>query len=77
MKFIKYLFPVLIVAASLSCTEKQEVPDLPRSSSEAEGVSSEAILAFLDAVEASEHEFHSFNPAIDQPPLAGRLVQHE
>lgn len=33
---------------------------LDRSTPEREGVGSEAILGFLDAVEASEHEFHSF-----------------
>ncbi|MCX6925822.1 MAG: serine hydrolase [Verrucomicrobia bacterium] len=33
---------------------------LPRSSPEAEGVSSTGILAFLDAVRRSKHEFHSF-----------------
>ncbi len=35
-------------------------PKLPRSTPEAQGVSSEAILAFLDAIAASQHEFHSF-----------------
>ncbi len=33
---------------------------LSRSSPEAEGVASQGILAFLDAVAASKHEFHSF-----------------
>jgi len=33
---------------------------LPRSTPEAEGVSSESILAFLDAVEAGDQELHSF-----------------
>jgi len=33
---------------------------LPRSSPEAEGVSSDAIIDFLDAVGKSKHEFHSF-----------------
>jgi CubicO group peptidase (beta-lactamase class C family) len=33
---------------------------LPRSIPEAQGVSSESILAFLDGVAASKHEFHSF-----------------
>ena len=33
---------------------------LPRSSPEAEGVSSEAIVHFLEAVSTSKHEFHSF-----------------
>jgi CubicO group peptidase (beta-lactamase class C family) len=33
---------------------------LPRSTPEAQGVESAAILAFLEAIEASKHEFHSF-----------------
>ncbi|HTL55129.1 MAG TPA: serine hydrolase [Candidatus Limnocylindrales bacterium] len=33
---------------------------LPRSTPEAQGVASEAIVAFLDALAASKHEFHSF-----------------
>ena len=33
---------------------------LPRSTPEAQGVSSEGILAFLEAVAQSKHEFHSF-----------------
>src|SRR5882757_8668826 len=34
--------------------------NLPHSSPEAQGVASSEILAFLDAVEKSSHEFHSF-----------------
>lgn len=34
--------------------------NLPRSTPEAEGISSSAILAFLDAIRGSKHEFHSF-----------------
>src|SRR5688572_10650613 len=34
--------------------------NLPRSFPEAEGVSSEAIIKFLDAADKSKHEFHSF-----------------
>lgn len=33
---------------------------LPRSTPEAQGVSSDSILAFLDAIGTSQHEFHSF-----------------
>src|SRR4051812_578172 len=33
---------------------------LPRSTPEAEGVSASAITTFLDSVNASKHEFHSF-----------------
>src|SRR5208282_3120926 len=34
--------------------------ELPRSEPEAQGMDSGAILAFLDAIAASKHEFHSF-----------------
>jgi len=37
----------------------QTINALPRSTPEAEGVSSEGILQFLDAAEKSNHEFHS------------------
>ncbi len=42
------------LAAQLSAHQQ-----LPRSTPEAQGVASEGILAFLDAVAASKHEFHS------------------
>ncbi len=35
-------------------------PKLPRSAPEAQGVSSAGVLAFLDAVQRSKHELHSF-----------------
>lgn len=38
----------------------QKTTSLPRSTPEAEGVSSEGILNFLDAASKSKHEFHSF-----------------
>ncbi|GGD56222.1 hypothetical protein GCM10011514_20380 [Emticicia aquatilis] len=38
----------------------QKVTSLPRSTPEAEGVSSEGIINFLDAANKSKHEFHSF-----------------
>ena len=38
----------------------QKTNSLPRSTPEAEGVSSEAITQFLDIASKSQHEFHSF-----------------
>lgn len=46
-----------------ACRSKDNAPDilsLPRSTPEAEGVPSESILAFIEAVENSPHELHSF-----------------
>ena len=37
----------------------QKASSLPRSTPEAQGISSEGILAFLDAADKSKHEFHS------------------
>lgn len=42
------------------CAAGQTTDALPRSTPEAEGVSSEGIRQFVDAVEASTHELHSF-----------------
>ena len=54
---VVYLFLLTIV----SCTEKQAGNLLPRSTPEAEGVSSQAILTFLDSAAVNaETEFHSF-----------------
>ena len=56
-KFIVILLSFLI----LSCTEKQVSNSIPRSTPEAEGISSEAILDFVKAADESETtEFHSF-----------------
>jgi hypothetical protein len=41
-------------------TAEEPKYDLPRSAPEAQGVSSRGILAFLEAVAKSKHEFHSF-----------------
>ena len=64
MKRILYrsIFAITILSLVLvSCAEKQEVgKSLPRSTPEAEGVSSKAILTFLDSAAVSRHEFHSF-----------------
>ena len=46
-----------------ACRTSREVAGtgkLPRSAPEAEGISSAAILAFLEAVRSSKHELHSF-----------------
>lgn len=52
----------LLLSCSIlvSCNEKKEGSTLPRSIPEAEGVSSKAIMTFLDSAAASRHEFHSF-----------------
>jgi len=56
--FITLIFLCLIL---ISCTEKQQVgKSLPRSTPEVEGVSSKAIITFLDSAATSKHEFHSF-----------------
>jgi len=43
-----------------SCADQKTTISLPRSTPEAEGVSSRAILTFLDSAKAGRHEFHSF-----------------
>lgn len=42
-----------------SCKKEQIITSLPRSVPEAEGVSSQGIMDFLDAAAKSKHEFHS------------------
>jgi CubicO group peptidase (beta-lactamase class C family) len=55
------LFLVLSVFAIFSCTvSKTESGALQRSTPEEQGVSSQAILNFIEAVENSNHELHSF-----------------
>ncbi len=53
---------ILICLTLVSCTNKQQVVEkyLPRSVPEAEGVSSKAIITFLDSAAVRRHEFHSF-----------------
>ncbi|MBN2863360.1 MAG: serine hydrolase [Bacteroidales bacterium] len=51
---------ILVCLSIISCTEKQVSTSLPRSTPEAEGVSSRAIITFLDSAATSVHEFHSF-----------------
>lgn len=51
-----------LLSLTPGCTTSRSpaLPILPRSTPEAEGVSSAGILAFLDAIAASTHELHSF-----------------
>jgi CubicO group peptidase (beta-lactamase class C family) len=59
--FIKSLFALIILCLTIiSCTKKEVITSLPRSVPEAEGVSSRAIITFLDSAAKSRHEFHSF-----------------
>ena len=59
--FFKIFAISLLLLTLVSCTEKQDKNLLSRSTPEAEGVSSQAILNFLDSVAATTHtEFHSF-----------------
>ena len=54
---------VLLLLALAACNNPSAVrtgTSLPRSVPEAEGVSSDNILAFLEAAQSSRHEFHSF-----------------
>ncbi|MGD0342319.1 MAG: serine hydrolase [Bacteroidales bacterium] len=51
---------ILLCFAVTSCTNRQISKSLPRSVPEAEGVSSRAIITFLDSAATSKHEFHSF-----------------
>ncbi|MBU6400590.1 MAG: beta-lactamase family protein [Verrucomicrobia bacterium] len=53
------LLPLLSACRGLQVAAAADGP-LPRGTPEAEGISSAAILAFLDAVAQSQHEFHSF-----------------
>ena len=59
--FLKFSVVCLFLLSIVSCTEKQVGNSLPRSTPEAEGVSSQAILTFLDSAAANiDTEFHSF-----------------
>jgi CubicO group peptidase (beta-lactamase class C family) len=51
---------LLLLSACKNAPKITDVTSLPRSVPEAEGVSSEGILTFLDSAAASTHEFHSF-----------------
>ncbi|MBK7627668.1 MAG: serine hydrolase [Bacteroidales bacterium] len=50
----------LILVLIVSCTETKTDNSLPRSTPEAEGVSSEAILRFVNAADTEANEIHSF-----------------
>lgn len=58
--FIKSFFAVIFLCSVISCTKTPAGKSLPRSTPEAEGVSSQAIITFLDSAATSKHEFHSF-----------------
>jgi CubicO group peptidase (beta-lactamase class C family) len=54
-------FSIIVLCFTLvSCTDKQVGNKLPRSTPEAEGVSSRNIITFLDSAAVSKFEFHSF-----------------
>ena len=57
-QIVFYLALLWLIAGS--CETRTSTGSLPRSTPEAEGVSSEAILQFLDAADTSKHEFHGF-----------------
>ena len=58
---LKSLFVFILLIAIISCTEKQVSNSIPRSTPEAEGISSEAIMKFVNAAdESTTTEFHSF-----------------
>jgi O-glycosyl hydrolase len=50
---------LLIIILPGGCRKEQSLTSLPRSVPEAEGVSSQGIIDFLDAAAKSKHEFHS------------------
>jgi hypothetical protein len=56
----KTSFGVIIISLVFaSCTGNKQGPSLPRSTPEAEGVSSKTIISFLDSAAKRKHEFHS------------------
>ncbi len=61
MHFLKNLGLAVIICLFLTtCKDNSSENCLPRSTPEAEGVSSDAIIKFIEAVEKSDHELHSF-----------------
>lgn len=63
MKTFLFRSPITLVIVCFliaSCNNKQLSNSLPRSVPEAEGVSSQNIINFLDSAAASKHELHSF-----------------
>ncbi|HWR74813.1 MAG TPA: hypothetical protein VN276_04205, partial [Bacteroidales bacterium] len=60
-RIILSIAAILLIALMGSCKNETPVTNsLTRSIPEAEGVSSEAIITFLDSAATSRHEFHSF-----------------
>lgn len=55
-----FLFVIISGLLCFACKDNNATLSLPRSSPEAEGVSSQAILTFLDSAGTGRHEFHSF-----------------
>ena len=51
---------MLLLWACQAPVQETTISDLPRSTPEAEGVSSKSILSFLESADTSKHEFHSF-----------------
>jgi CubicO group peptidase (beta-lactamase class C family) len=51
------VFTLLLIT---SCSEKYKITSLPRSSPEAEGISSEAIMKFVEAADKNTNEIHSY-----------------
>lgn len=51
---------MLLLWACQAPVQETAISDLPRSTPEAEGVSSKSILNFLESADTSKHEFHSF-----------------
>lgn len=49
-----------LLSACQAPVQETIISDLPRSTPEAEGVSSQNILSFLESADTSKHEFHSF-----------------
>lgn len=58
-RFVFFL-ALLVLAACRNASDVQTGNTLIRSYPEAEGVSSESIISFIRAIEASQHELHSF-----------------
>lgn len=55
------MLTIMLLAMLSNCsTRNTKTTSLPRSTPEAEGVSSEGIITFLDSAATSRHEFHSF-----------------
>jgi CubicO group peptidase (beta-lactamase class C family) len=55
-----FVAAILLCFISISCTQKPVTKSIPRSVPEAEGVSSKAIITFLDSAATSIQEFHGF-----------------